>query len=170
MVTGWSLMLSRATWTGCILRSLMVTACSRVFLVMICCYDCCFLRWSCWYHQHIIHVDANHAGIINKPLMLMLIWVAQSVVAMTNIEVKKELLETMASQDAIGVAQVASGLDASRFAGPTAMETQQESMETMATYAPGDTIAEAWRCMIVWRVGSIHADRISKQKKGKRTK
>lgn len=42
--------------------------------------------------------------------MLMFIPLAQSIVAMTNIEVKKELLETMASQDAIGVVQVASDL------------------------------------------------------------
>ena len=73
---------------------------------------------------------------------------------MANIEVKKELFETMSSQDIAGVVQVAAGLDASRFSGAGTKETQQESMETVATYGPGDTIAEARRCRSVFMVGN----------------
>lgn len=88
--------------------------------------------------------------------MLMFIPLAQSIVAMTNIEVKKELLETMASQDAIGVVQVASDLTHRDLLAPP--QTKQETMETMAKYAPGDTIAEARRCRIVCRFGNINLD------------
>jgi len=54
-----------------------------------------------------------------------------------RVEVKKELLEKMDSQG-FGVAEVAAGLSASRVS-DHATETQQQTMETLATYAHGDT-------------------------------